>query len=264
MEDIEYEDQLEEINLKDPVEVQSYKYSCDMDMKDIPKPLPSGVFRMGIIGRSGSGKSNLVQSLTQATGKKKIYNRQFSNVFIISPSMKSQANRPKLPSNRFYTSLKDLPEIINRLQTEDDLEGRTLLILDDLGSEIKREGKDMVYLKQIFNNGRHIGRPIINEENGEVEEPGAISVMITAQKLTQLAPYIRSQLTHLCLFDCRNTKTELQTLYEEFFSCEKHLFNEMLHRVFSVPYNFIFMDTQKSQIYNGFKSRFNIKNKVYL
>ena len=208
MDDIEYEDQLEEINLKEPVEVQSYKYSCDMDMKDIPKPLPSSVFRMGIIGRSGSGKSNLVQSLTQATGKKKIYNRQFSNVFIISPSIRSQANRPKLPSNRFYTSLKDLPEIINRLQTEDDLEGRTLLILDDLGSEIKREGKDMVYLKQIFNNGRHIGRPIINEETGEVEEPGAISVMITAQKLTQLAPYIRAQLTHLCLFDCRNTKTE--------------------------------------------------------
>ena len=264
MDDIEYEDQLEEINLKDPVEVQSYKYSCDMDMKDIPKPLPCGIFRMGIIGRSGSGKSNLVQSLTQATGKKKIYNRQFSNVFIISPSIRSQANRPKLPSNRFYTSLKDLPEIINRLQTEDDLEGRTLLILDDLGSEIKREGKDMVYLKQIFNNGRHIGRPIINDETGEIEEPGAISVMITAQKLTQLAPYIRAQLTHLCLFDCRNTKTELQTLYEEFFHVNKDIFNEMLHRVFSVPYNFIFMDTQKSQIYNGFKSRFNIKNKVYL
>ena len=69
--DIDYEDQLEEINLKDPVEVQSYKYSCDMDMKDIPKPLPCGIFRMGIVGRSGSGKSSLVQSLTQATGKKK-------------------------------------------------------------------------------------------------------------------------------------------------------------------------------------------------
>ena len=257
-------DDIEEIDLKNPVEVQQYKYSCDDKLEDVPRPLPDSIFRMGLIGRSGSGKSSLIQSLTQATGKKRVYNRKFSNVFIVSPSNKSQANKPKLPSDRFYSSLKDLPEIINRIQTEDDLEGRTLIILDDLGSEIKKEGKEAIPLKQIFNNGRHIGRPIIDEETGEQIEGGSISVMITAQKLTQLAPYIRHQLTHLAIFDCRNTKTELQTLYDEFFSCEKPIFNEILYRVYSKPYNFIFLDTQKSNIYNGFNSQFNIKIKLYL
>jgi hypothetical protein len=45
---------------------------------------------------------------------------------------------------------------------------------------------------------------------------------------------------------------------------EKNIFNEILYRVYSVPYNFIFVDTQKSIIYNGFKSKFNVNNKVYL
>ena len=40
--------------------------------------------------------------------------------------------------------------------------------------------------------------------------------------------------------------------------------NEILYRVFSKPFNFIFVNTQKSEVYNGFQSKFNILNKVYL
>ena len=144
------------------------------------------------------------------------------------------------------------------------MEGRTLIILDDIGSEIKKAGEETIILKKLMNNGRHIGRPIIDEETGEQIESGAVSVIIAAQKLTQLPPYIRHQLTHLAIFDCRNTKSELITLYEEFFSTEKSIFNEILYRVFTTPYNFIFVDTKSSEIFNGFKSKFNIKNKVYL
>lgn len=256
--------ELEEIEIKDAIEPQVFKYACDDQIEGIPKPLPNQIFRMACIGKSGSGKSNLIQALTQSVGKKRIYNRRFSNVFIVSPSVNSQTNRPKLPEDRFYTSIKDLTKVFDRIQNEDGMEGRTLVILDDLGSEIKKGGEETVILKKLMNNGRHIGRPILDEETGEQIESGSVSVMISAQKLTQLPPYIRHALTHLCIFDCRNTKTELQTLYDEFFSTEKNIFNEILFRVFSKPYNFIFVDTQKSDIYNGFKSKFNIKNKVYL
>jgi len=256
---------LEEIEIKNHIEPQVFKYVCDDKLEDIPAPLPSSIFRMACIGKSGSGKSNLIQALTQSTGKKRIYNRRFSNVFIISPSVKSQANRPRLPEDRFYESLQDLPTIFNRLQNEEGMEGRTLIILDDIGSEIKRGNTaDTVVLKKLMNNGRHIGQPIYDEETGEQIESGAVSVMISAQKLNQLPPYIRSALTHLAIFDCRNNKQELMTLYDEFFSMNKDVFNQILYRVFTKPYNFIFVDTQKSEIYNGFKSRFNIKNKVYL
>jgi hypothetical protein len=255
---------LEEVEIKNAVEPQVFKYKCDDKIEDIPYPLPDTIFRMACIGRSGSGKSNLIQALTQSTGKKRIYNRRFSNVFIVSPSVASQANRPKLPSDRFYTSVKDLDEIFDRITNEEGMEGRTLIILDDLGSELKKSGEETVILKKLFNNGRHIGRPIIDDETGEQLESGAVSVMISAQKLTQLPPYLRHQLTHLAIFDPRNTKTELQTLYDEFFSCEKDIFNSILSKVFSKPYNFIFVDCRNCEIFNGFKSRFKINRKVYL
>ena len=255
---------LNEVELKNNVDPQVFAYKCDDKMEGIPQPLPDGIFRLACIGKSGSGKSNLIQALTQSTGKKRIYNRKFSNVFIVSPSVGSQANKPKLPDDRFYTSVKDLNTIFDRIQNEEGMEGRTLVILDDIGSEIKKAGEETLILKKLFNNGRHCGRPIIDEETGEQIESGAVSVIIAAQKLTQLPPYLRHQLTHLAIFDPRNTKSELQVLYEEFFSTEKNVFNEILYRVYSKPYNFIFVDTQKSRIYNGFKSRFDINNKVYL
>ena len=255
---------LNEVELKNNVEPQVFQYKCDDKMEGIPAPLPDGIFRMACIGKSGSGKSNLIQALTQSTGKKRIYNRKFSNVFIVSPSVGSQASKPKLPEDRFYTSVKDLNTIFDRIQNEDGMEGRTLVILDDIGSEIKKCGEETIILKKLFNNGRHIGRAIIDEETGEQIESGAVSVIISAQKLSQMPPFLRHQLTHLAIFDPRNTKSELQVLYEEFFSTEKNVFNEILYRVYSKPYNFIFVDTQKSRIYNGFKSRFDINNKVYL
>ena len=255
---------LNEVELKNNVEPQVFQYKCDDKMEGIPAPLPDGIFRMACIGKSGSGKSNLIQALTQSTGKKRIYNRKFSNVFIVSPSVGSQANKPKLPDDRFYTSVKDLNTIFDRIQNEENMEGRTLVILDDIGSEIKKCGEETIILKKLFNNGRHVGRPIIDEETGEQIESGAVSVIISAQKLSQMPPFLRHQLTHLAIFDPRNTKSELQVLYEEFFSTEKNVFNEILYRVYSKPYNFIFVDTQKSRIYNGFKSRFDINNKVYL
>tara|TARA_R110002126_G_scaffold279322_1_gene426198 strand:+ start:3154 stop:3939 length:786 start_codon:yes stop_codon:yes gene_type:complete len=255
---------LEEVLLKNNVEPQVFAYKCDDKMEGIPSPLPNSIFRMACIGKSGSGKSNLVQALTQSVGKKRIYNKKFSNVFIVSPSVASQGNKPKLPADRFYTSVKDLPTIFDRLQNEDGMEGRTLIILDDIGSEIKKCGEETIILKKLFNNGRHIGRPLLDEETGEQIESGAVSILITLQKLSQAPPYLRAQFTHLAIFDCRNTKSELQVLYEEFFSMEKNIFNEILYRTYSVPYNFIFVDTQKSIIYNGFKSKFNVNNKVYL
>ena len=229
MSDDEFKDELEEVEIKNAVEPQVFKYACDDEIDGIPYPLPASIFRMACIGKSGSGKSNLVQALT-----------------------------------RFYTSVKDLPTIFDRLQNEEDMEGRTLIILDDLGSEIKSNGEDSIILKKLMNNGRHIGRPLLDELTGAQLESGAVSVMITAQKMTQLPRFIRSQLTHLAIFDCRNTKSEMLTLYDEFFACNKNIFNEILFRVFSKPYNFIFVDTKKSEIFNGFKSKFNIKNNNYL
>lgn len=253
-----------EKEIKGCPDISKYNFNCD-DIIDpnIPPPLPKSWFRMGLIGKSGSGKTNLLRNLTEKSGKGKIYCKRFSNVFYISPSVKTMDKKPKLADDRFYDSIKHLPNIIDRIQKDDDMEGRTLIIIDDCSHEFK-EGSSMELVKRLFQNNRHLGRPLIDEETGEQLESGSCSVMVIAQRLNNLPRYIRSQITHWCIFDPRHTKSELQTIYDELVHCGKDSFNEVMKRTYEKPYNFLFVDTNNSKMYNGFKSEFLIDTENYL
>lgn len=252
---------LEEVNTNNDIELSSYKFDCDdIICPNIKYPLPQTTFKIGIIGKSGSGKTNLLRNLTEKLGKNSIYAKKFSNVFYISPSIKSMNKKPKLPQDRFYSSLNDLPEIVERLGQEGN-EGRTLLIMDDITNELKSSGTMGENLKTIYQNNRHLGNPMINEENGEIEESGSMSSMILSQRTNNLPRFIRSQLTHIILFDCRSTKSEMNTIFEEFFHTDKEVFNEILRRTFDNPkekYNFLFIDLGNSKVYKNFDKEYII------
>jgi hypothetical protein len=111
-------------------------------------------------------------------------------------------------------------------------------------------------MKKLYCNNRHIGNPLMDEDTGKQISGGAVSSILVAQRLNNIPRYIRSQITHYCIFDCRSTKSELNTIYEELLHVDKNDFNTIISRVFSKPYNFIFIDTTKSRIYNGFQSEF--------
>jgi len=258
---------VEEVNTNNDIELSGYKFNCDDVICDkIKYPLPNKTFKIGIIGKSGSGKTNLLRNLTEKSGKNSVYCKKFSNVFYISPSIKSMNKRPKLPEDRFYKSLNDLPEIINRMSSEDEMEGRTLLILDDITNELKTTGIMGEQLKTIYQNNRHLGRPLIDEDTGEQLESGSMSSMILSQRTNNLPRFIRSQLTHIILFDFRSTKSEMMTIFDEFFHCDKDVFNEILRRTFDDPknkYNFLFINLKNSKIYKNFDTEFIIP-KTYL
>lgn len=257
---------IEEVDIEGCPELKKFNFNCDDIIdEDIPPPLPGrkeGWFRMGVIGKSGSGKTNLLRCLTERGGANKIYCKRFSNVFYISPSIKTMDNPPKLKNENFYTSLNELPKIFNKIEKEDDYEGRSLIIMDDVNHELKREGQDDV--KRLFCNNRHIGRPIKNE-NGDIIEGGAVSSIIIAQRLNNLPRHIRSQISYWCIFDPRHTKSELATIFEELIHTDKKTYNELLRRVFDKkPYNFLFIDTNKGKIYNGFNTEFILNANNYL
>lgn len=257
-----------EVPIEGTPEISKYNFTCDKPIcPDIPKPLPGsqeGFFRIAIVGKSGSGKTNALRNLTERGGKYKVYCKKFSNVFYVSPSIHTMDKKPKLPEDRFYTSVLDLPEIINRIQTEDGLEGRTLLILDDISNELKSGGgRTMEIVKRVFMLNRHLGRAIEDEEGNQIE-PGAMSVIILGQRTNALPPYVRSQITHWILFDPRSTKSEMKTIFEELMFCNKNDFNEMMRRAFSKPYGFLFLDTTRSKMYKGFNTEFQILKEQYL
>jgi GTPase SAR1 family protein len=258
---------VEEINTKNDIELSKYKFNCDdIICPNIKYPLPNKTFKIGIIGKSGSGKTNLLRNMTEKSGKNAIYCKKFSNIFYISPSIKSMNNKPKLPSDRFYSSLNDLPEIVNRMSSEEDMEGRTLLIMDDITNELKTSGSMGEHLKTIYQNNRHLGRPLLNEDTGEQIESGAMSSIILSQRTNNLPRFIRSQLTHIILFDCRSTKSEMNTIFDEFFHTDRDVFNEILRRTFDGEknkYNFLFIDLGNSKVYRNFDTEYIIP-KTYL
>ena len=135
--------------------------------------------------------------------------------------------------------------------------------MDDISHELK-QGNSQDIVKRVFQNNRHLGRPLEDEETGEVIEGGSVSLIIIAQRLNNLPRYIRSQLTHYCIFDPRHTKSELSTIYDELIHTSKDNFNEILDKTYKKPYNFMFLDTNKSKIYNGFNTEFIIDNNNYL
>jgi energy-coupling factor transporter ATP-binding protein EcfA2 len=249
---------LAEEKIDDNIEIMPYKMSCDdIICKTIRHPLPGkdvGWFRMAIIGHSGSGKSNLVQNLTQKGGRNQVYNKKFENVFYISPSLKSMANPPKLPDDRKYESLNDLQDIIKRIQTDDEADGRTLLIMDDIAPELKQGGPAMDDVKKVMMNNRHLGRPLLSEDGNQLSS-GAVSSIIVGQKYTSLPRYIRSQITHWCIFP-PSSKNELSSIYEDCIHCDKDVFDEMVHRVKKNKYGFMFIDALNSRVYNKFDSEF--------
>jgi hypothetical protein len=249
---------LQEHKLKDPLEVSPFKMSCDdIICKNIKYPLPGAkesFFRMAVVGSSGSGKSNLVQNLTQRGGKNTVYNKKFTNVFYISPSLGSMSVKPKLPEDRQYQSLNDLKEILNRIQTEDDCDGRTLLILDDIAPELKQGGDTADDIKKIMMANRHLGRPLLDDEGNQIES-GAVSSIIVAQKYTSLPRYIRSQITHWCIFP-PTSKQELSSIYEDCIHTDRHIFDEMVKRVKKDRYGFLFINALNSKCYNKFNSQF--------
>jgi len=119
-----------------------------------------------MIGKPASGKTSLLISFLTGTGKNKVLRKIYNNILVIMPSssIKSMKNNvfKKHDEDKMYNELDydTINEIKNKLTEYTEENESTLIIMDDVGAELKNVEIQKI-LRQIIYNRRHLKCSII-------------------------------------------------------------------------------------------------------
>lgn len=211
--------------------VTPYKMSNDELIPGLEPPFNYYNFFYIINGGPGSGKTNLLLNLL--TKKGKFFNKKFDRVYIFSPSLKTVTRAINLPEERIF-DVFDLEAIENIIEAENEEDNKVLIIFDDMINSFRKNQKEM--LKLIYNR-RHIG--------------GGFSIIITSQVFNKIPNEIRKVATLFVLFKTTNKK-EIQSIYEDAVNLSKTDFEQVLKYCWKNKHDFLMIDADTSDIYNGF------------
>jgi len=251
---------MEIIEIKSEVEVKNSKNNLNQILdKKIADELPNtSGFCMVILGSSDSGKTTLLYSLMNSVTKKGIkhgYKRVFNKIYVISPTIgkKSIKNDPftSLPENQIFreVTMPILLEIEEELKKNREEEIHSLLILDDVGSQLKRSQAINLKLTSILQNRRHL----------------FTSCFALIQKFRDMPTGIRSNMSHFITFFIKNNKEE-EAVVSEMFKFKSSDVKKIFDYVFQDKYDFLYIDMslKKSAAYifhrNFNRLELNFKN----
>ena len=223
--------------------------------KDIPSPLPNySGFNMAIAGSSGSGKTTLMYSIMtkrKKNGKRQSYRGVFDKIYIVSPTLgnKSMAKDEfaKLPQDQIYRELtiQALDELSDSFEKNRDDEDNSILILDDVGSQLRKSGAIEKKLVQLCQNRRHL----------------FLSVIFIIQKWRDLPTGIRNNLSHAAFFRPKNNP-EKEAIMTELFPFKRDQTESIFDYIYEKDedkdrYSFLFVDmslkkSSKFQYYKCF------------
>jgi len=194
----------------------------------------------------------LLYSIMTKSKKKKLcqsYKRLFDFIYIISPTLggKSMKNDKFscIPDDQIYRelTLEGLTELEEKLykNREDDL--NSIVIMDDIGSQLRRNQKCEKKLVQLIQNRRH----------------AFTSYISLVQKFKDYPTGIRNNCSHLAFFRPKN-RMESDSITNELMPFDNKKNAQLLSFVFDnekskFPFMFVDMSLKHSnrfQFYNGF------------
>tara|TARA_R110000824_G_scaffold83633_1_gene209301 strand:+ start:3311 stop:4066 length:756 start_codon:yes stop_codon:yes gene_type:complete len=216
--------------------------NCDEIDESIPQPLPRNSFFWIIVGKSGSGKTNLLISLL--TKNNKFFNKRFDRVYMVSPSVDTIVDNPfdTLPEEQKFSELSK--GNLNKILTEVEGSGENcLLVLDDCLADMKDKKLEKQLTKLSFNRRHLCGKG------------GRLSIIATAQVYNRIPLQIRKNASHLALFKSQNKK-EIESLFSEVILIPYDSFIYLMDYVYRQKYNFLYIDTTASAN-NMFYKNFN-------
>ena len=219
------------------INISKYDFSCDDEDMSIPDPLPKKSFSMLIVGKPGTGKTNLLLNLITKQGK--AFNKKFDKVFIFSPSLgtiKGDDPFELIPDNQKYSEAT-FDNIDNFLEQIADTGEKVLLILDDVVADIRGKGKGEIEnkLEKIFFNRRHL-----------CGAGGSCSVIATSQTYNKISPKLRKSASQFILFENRQ-KAEQKSIFQEIILLPEKEYFDVMKYIYNKKHNFMYIDTTRSQ-----------------
>jgi len=219
---------LEIYKVKDKAE--SY-YTKKDTIFDIP-------LRLLIVGKSQlSGKSNILVNLLL---RDEFYNKDFDgdDIFLVSPSIKNDEKLKnvikikEIPDENLFLEYDEdiLKELYKMLQEEyeesvSNLEKpkNKIIIFDDAsyGGDLKKKSNGII--NKIFSNGRHIN----------------LSVIITAQKYSDILSAARENCNGAIFFNCSNKQLELIEADHNYLKSKKEFMTMFRNTMNDGKYSFL-------------------------
>lgn len=218
------------------LDIMNTKNNLDHQLvKDLPPPLPNySGFNMVISGSSGSGKTTLLTSMMSAgkkNGLRQSYKKLFDHIIIVSPTLGQGKSVTKDPfkdvrgEQKFKSfNLEVINEIMEMLEAFREDDEHTVLILDDVGSQLKKSAGAEKQLSTLLQNRRHL----------------FCSVFILVQKFKDLPSSIRANMSHFISFRPKNN-LEMESICGETMPfCKKH-WQQIIDYVFNNTDRFSFL-----------------------
>ena len=203
--------------------------------KDIPPPLPNySGFNFVISGASGSGKTTLMTSIMSAkkiNGVRQSYRKCFDKIIICSPTLgqgksaKKDVFKDVRGEQKFKTfNNQTMNEIFEMIESNRDDDEHSVLILDDIGAQLRKSAGAEKQLVSLLQNRRHM----------------FCSVFILVQKFRDLPMGIRNNMSHFVTFRPKN-QLELEAICSETMPFKKKHWQEIISFIFDNDDKFSFL-----------------------
>ena len=211
-------------------------FSCDtklhpkLDEYDLTKFMNCHSVNL-IIGKPGSGKTNLLFSLFKS---KKLLKKVYDKIFLFQPSLSRASMTDKifdsLPEDQKYDelTLDNLQMVDSMLETD----GNNCIIFDDQGAYLKDNAIKKL-LKEMVYNRRH----------------KHVSIFFLVQTWFSIEKDLRKLFSNMFIF--RVSKNELTNIFEEVVEQKKEIINDLSRLVYDVPYNFLFINTDSGRMFKN-------------
>lgn len=185
-------------------------------------------------GRSGSGKTSMMVSLITTKG---LFRKRFENIILVMPhssrqSLKKNIFDKNLDEDNIYDELDEdvLDDIMEKIYENREENEKTLLILDDVATRLKKNKYLETMLMKLVYNKRHL----------------KLCIWCAVQTFSSLPLNCRKNINFAFLY--KPSKKEFINLFEELFEMKKEKSMELM-KLYDKPYIYIFMDVYQQKFF---------------